>query len=240
MPSDLVVLTRRESDNEALARALEARGLRCLSYPCIATRPVPPDEATLRDLASGGTLAAIAFTSRSAVEALFDQPAIGARLALCDVPILGAVGPATASALAARHRPPDLVADPATGAALAAAFACHLSPKARVLLPGGDKPRPELPEGLRAAGLVPLPLPVYGHVAVTPAPLPLPPPGVIVCASPSAATAFLRANPGLTACPFVAIGPTTAQALGALGATRVTRAAATTTDALVDAVLAAR
>jgi uroporphyrinogen-III synthase len=240
MPSDLVVLTRRESDNEALARALEARGLRCLSYPCIATRTVPPDEAILRELASVGALAAIAFASRSAVEGLFDQPAIGARLALSDVPLLGAVGPATASALAARHRPPDLVADPATGAALAAALARRLSPAARVLIPGGDKARPELPAGLRAAGLIPLPLPVYAHVEVTPDPLPPPPPRVIVCASPSAAMAFLRANSDLTACAFVAIGPTTEQALAALGATRITRAAATTTGALVDAVLAAR
>jgi uroporphyrinogen-III synthase len=239
MPTDLIVLTRREGDNRALAERLEARGLRCLSYPCIATHIVQPDEDALLSLVAAGSIAAIAFASRSAVEGLYDQPELLAQLPLEGEPLLAAVGPATASALAARHRAPDIVAKPATGAALAEALARRLGRSARVLIPGGDRPRPDLPDGLRAAGLVPMPLEVYGHDDVEPVPLPPPPPGVVVCASPSAAQTFLRANPTLTGCAFVAIGPTTAEALQDLGAVAVTRATATTAEALVDAVLAA-
>lgn len=239
MPADLIVLTRREADNQALATQLEAHGLRCLSYPCIATHTVQPDDNTLLNLSANGSIAAIAFPSRGAVEGLYDQPELLAQLLLDGEPVLGAVGPATAKALAARHRSPDLVANPATGTALAEALARRLGPGARVLIPGGDKQRPELPESLRAADLIPLPLQVYAHDDMEPEPLPPPPPTAVVCASPSAAQTFLRVNPALTTSAFVAIGPTTDQALRQLGATRITRATATTQDALTQAVLQA-
>jgi len=239
MPADLIVLTRREADNQALATRLEAHGLRCLSYPCIATHAVAPDDDALLHLSAAGSIAALAFPSRSAVEGLYDQPELLAQVLVDGEPLLGAVGPATARALTVRHRSPDLVADPATGAALAKALAPRLGPGARVLIPGGDKQHPDLPEGLRAADLVPLPLQVYAHDAMEPEPLPPPPPKAVVCASTSAAQTFLSANPALTTCAFVAIGPTTEASLQKLGATRITRAAATTQDALTKAVLQA-
>lgn len=239
MPADLIVLTRREADNHALAAKLEARGLRCLSYPCIATRTVQPDERSLLALSAEGAIAAIAFPSRSAVEALYDQPTLLAHLTLDGEPVLGVVGPATAKTLATRHRAPDIVAEPATGTALAEALSLRLGRSARVLIPGGDKPRPELSSGLRSVGLVPLPLQVYAHEDAAPEPLPPPPPAVVVCASPSAAQNFLDANPALKTCTFVAIGPTTDKALRDLGATRVTHTTTTTPEALTEAVLRA-
>lgn len=237
MSSNLVVLTRREADNQILAAQLAAEGLRGLSYPCLATRATTPDVDTLAGLAPGAPLAAIAFPSRAAVEGLYDQPTLLAQLPLAHAPLLATVGPATARTLADRDRAPDLMAEPATGAALATVLANHLPEGSRVLLPGGDKPRPELPEGLRENALVPVPLQVYTHEVITPDPLPPPAPAAIVCASPSAAQTFLGANPDLATTPFVAIGPTTAQALRDLGATQITRAANTTPRALVEAIL---
>jgi len=239
MPSDLIVLTRREGDNLPLAARLEAHGLRCLSYPCIATRVVEAHEETVMELNAGGTIAAIAFPSRSAVEGLYAQPTLLAQLPLEAEPVLGVVGPATAKVLIAWHRAPDIVADPATGTALAEALGRRLGPGATVLLPVGDKTRPELPDGLVAAGLIPVPLQVYAHDTAAPEPLPAPPPAVVVCASPSAAQTFLQTNPDLKTCTFVAIGPTTEASLRELGATRITRAGATTGQALADAVLQA-
>lgn len=236
MPSDLIVLTRREADNAPLAAKLEAESLRCLSYPCTATCNVEPDDETILALCGGATIAAIAFPSRSAVSGLYDQPTLLAQLPLQGDPVLGAVGPATAKVLTVRHRAPDLVAVPATGTALAQALARRLGSGARVLVPGGDKPRPELPDGLHAAGLIPLPLQVYAHEDPAPEPLPPPGPSAVVCASPSAARAFLHANPSLKTASFVAIGPTTEKALHELGATKITRATSTSHDALTEAV----
>ncbi len=237
MPTDLIVLTRRESDNLLLSARLGAHGLRCLSYPCIDTCVVVPHQDTLMELTGGGAIGAIAFPSRGAVEGLYDQPTILAQLPLESEPLLGAVGPATAKVLSARHRAPDIVADPATGAALAEELALRLGGGARVLVPGGDKQRPELPDGLNAAGLIPLTLQVYAHQDPAPEPLPPPPPAVVFCASPSAAQTFLHTNPDLKTCAFVAIGPTTEASLRDLGATRITRAKSTTGEAITEAVL---
>ncbi len=236
MPSDLIVLTRREVDNRPLAAALEAAGLRARSYPCIATKAVVPSDEVLWELSEAGPMDAMAFPSRAAVEALYEQPVILGNLFPGGVPLLASVGPATSKSLAARHRSPDIQAEPATGAALAVALAQRLGPGARVLLPCGDKPRPELSGGLKSAGLQPHLLQVYAHEDPEPDPLQPPAPAVVVCASPSAAAAFLHANPNLRDVAFVAIGPTTETSLRELGATRITRAAATHLDALIDAV----
>lgn len=237
MSTDHVVLTRTHADNRPLRELLEAQGLRCTSYPCIATCTVTPDDDALQPIQGAGPLAAVAFPSRRAVAGLLDQPALLARLALRDDVVIGAVGPATARALAARDRAPDLVAEPATGAALGAALVARLELGSPVLIPGGSRPRPELPDTLTDGGLIPLALQVYAHEALAPPPLEPPPPSVVVCASPSAAEAFLGANPTLTHVRFVVIGPTTEQALAHLGATAITRAAGTDLDSLLDAVL---
>lgn len=236
MPSDLIVLTRREGDNQNLATALQALGLSTLSYPCIATRTIEPTEERLWELTEAGPVDAIAFPSRAAVRGLYEQPGLLAELLGGGAPLLATVGPATTKILTARHQSPELQAEPATGAALAEALARRLGPGATVLIPGGDKPRPDLPEALTAHGLIPLPLQVYAHEDLEPDPLPAPPPAAILCASPSAAQTFLKANPTLNHAPFVAIGHTTESALKDLGAINITRATATTQDALVEAV----
>lgn len=239
-PRPLVALTRSAEDNASLGAQLEARGLGWLDLPCLATEARRPPEARLAALRTEGPFAAVAFPSKRAVAALLDAPDLVASLGLApDASLLvAAVGPATAEALRSRGWPVQVEPEDKTGAALAEALAARLAPGARVLLPGGDRARPELPAGLAARGLAPVPLEVYAH---GPAPAPKAPvrPDAVICASPSAAEAFLDANPDLVDAPFVAIGPTTEAALARLGARRILRAAGPSGEALVEATLAA-
>lgn len=236
----LVALTRSAEDNAALGALLEPHGLRWVSAPCVALVEMRPPDALLEALRAGGPFAAIAFPSRRAVEAFLDAPGLIAALDLRPERLLvAAVGPGTARALGERGWPAALVPEERTGAALAAALAAALPVGARVLLPGGDRARPELREGLAARGLSPVPLQVYAHAADSPCPRLPERPSAVVCASPSAAEAFLAAHPRFLDLAFVAIGPTTEAALLGLGAQRVTRARGTETAALADAVLEA-
>jgi len=236
MSADLVVLTRAHQDNEPLLAALADAGLRGLSYPCIAIEPVLPNEDTVETVRRGGPLRAVAFTSRRAVQGLVRALAHLTPLALDPAAlVVGAVGPATGRAARDQGWPPMLVPEQSSGALLATLLRMTLSPGDRVLIPGGDRPRPELPEGLRAHGLEPVPLQVYAHQPVHLEPLPERP-AAVMCASPSAAEAFLGGNPDLEDVCYVAIGPTTAQRLEQLGATRITVAAAPTPEALLHAV----
>jgi uroporphyrinogen-III synthase len=236
MSADCVVLTRTHRDNEPLLAALADAGLRGLSYPCIAIEPVIPDEGTVQRIQRGGPLRAVAFTSRRAVQGLVRAGPHLAPLALDPATlVVGAVGPATGRAARDQGWPPMLVPEQSSGATLATLLRMTLSPGDRVLIPGGDRPRPELPDGLRAHGLAPVPLPVYAHQPVHLEPLAARP-AAVMCASPSAAEAFLGGNPGLEDVCYVAIGPTTAQRLEQLGATRITVAAAPTPEALLHAV----
>ena len=94
----------------------------------------------------------MAFASANAVEqAVARLDALGLpRGALAD-PKLACVGPATGARLEALVRAPDLMPAEATGAALAASLAPHVRGKA-VLVPRAADGRPELCDGLRAAG----------------------------------------------------------------------------------------
>lgn len=233
-----MALTRSHEDNAEVGALLECHGLSWISLPCIATRPLRPPDALLEELCASGPLDAVAFPSRRAVAALLEAPAVLRALGLRPQALLvAAVGPGTREALVERGWPVTLEPEEKTGAALAEALAQVLHAGARVLLPGGDRARPELPQGLRARGLVPLPLTVYAHVTDAPPPVIPIPPAVVLSASPSAAKAFLAGNPSLREVPFVAIGATTEAALRRLGATRVTRASRPTAEAMVEALL---
>lgn len=148
-----LVLTRpreQAGDFEARVRAL---GGEPLLAPAIAIGAPPTwaaADAALRDLAR---YEMIAFTSANAVRALVERSdALGLERARLGAPRLAAVGPATALALAAAVRPPDLVAETHVAEALADAIAA--TGAARVLFPHGDIARDALPAGLRGRGAV--------------------------------------------------------------------------------------
>lgn len=237
MRAPVVLLTRAEADNAPLARLLEDAGVRARSYPCIAIHRVVPEPDRVASIRNRGPLDAIAFSSRRAVEGLAASPETRAALDLDPERLtVGAVGEATARAARAAGWPAPLVPESAVGSALAALLAARLTAKARVLIPCGDRPRQELPEGLRDAGMVPELLLVYAHQPVHPPPLPEAP-AVVVIASPSAGETFLAANPEHAGAAFVAIGPTTGAALRRLGARDVQLAASPRAEDLVRAVL---
>ena len=92
-------------------------------------------------------------TSAQSVPALLASPRCAAKVA--------AVGPATASALAAGGIPVDLVADPGGGAALVAAFP---QGPGRILLPGAAEPSEQPAKGLAELGWTVRRVPVYRTV----------------------------------------------------------------------------
>jgi uroporphyrinogen III methyltransferase/synthase len=227
----VVVLTREAEDNQPLALELQVRGVPVLEIPCVATRFLVPGELPDR-------IAAVAFTSRRAVAGLLRLPQ-GRQFLLGDPrPLLCAVGPATAAALAEAGFPADIVADPPRGEALAKALVGRLQGGLRIALARGNLRAGEMDEALESAGFTLMPLVVYENAeprvpSVSPVPV-----AAVFVASPSAGKRLLEANPWLRGSPFVAIGPTTGSALRALGILRVQTVAMDRT-AWIDALCAA-
>lgn len=108
-PCDLagrgVLITRPMAQAEVLCRLVEAAGGRAIRFPAIAIEPIADRELARRLLAQDWGL--ILFVSRNAVEyalPLFPNHHLPAE------PQLGVIGAATARALTAAGRAPDLVA----------------------------------------------------------------------------------------------------------------------------------
>jgi uroporphyrinogen-III synthase/uroporphyrinogen III methyltransferase/synthase len=222
-----VAVTRGKGGEDALCARLRELGAEVVAVPAIAT--VPPEsfaelDQALRDLKGFDW---IAFASATAVEATLGRlSALG--LGLPDSRVrIAAVGQATAERLRQLLRPPDLVPAEARGAALAAALGARAAGK-RVLVPRAAEGRPELLEGLVAAGAEVVAAPCYRTVAAPPEAI-APLAGLldrgeldaVGFASPSAVKSVLAglgARAGLLArCTLAAIGPTTAAALAEAG-----------------------
>ncbi len=209
-----VVLTREPGDNLPLARALGERGVPVRELPSLQTRFLP---ATL----PLEPVAAVAFASRRAVRGYLQAGLHRAVPQGGERPLVAAVGAATREALLAEGIEVDLVAEPSTGEALAEALHRILEPGAAVLVPRGSLAGGGLEPGLESRGRPCLPLPVYANEA--PATEAIPPfdAAVVFVAAPSAAKRVLARAPWLRSRPFLAIGPTTADALRRLGVQRV-------------------
>ena len=225
-----VAVTRGAGGEDALASRLRALGAAVEPFPSIAIAPpegaeAEPLDRALREL---GRFAWAAFASANAVErtvARLDALRLDRR-ALEDLR-LACVGPATAERLEALVRAPDLVPAEATGAALAEALARHVAGRV-VLVPRAAEGRPELVDGLRAAGAA-----VEAPVAYRTVPAPpeaLAPLGELLArggldavafASPSAVRSVVAALGDraalLRGVLLGAIGPTTAAALREAG-----------------------
>lgn len=223
-----VVVTRGVGGEDALAARLRALGAEVVELPSIAVGP-PEDPAPLDAALLGlGRFAWAAFASGNAVErtvARLDALAVP-RAALADLR-LACVGPATAARLAALVREPDLMPAEHTGAALAAALARHVAGRA-VLVPRAAEGRPELVDGLAAAGAEVAAPVAYRTVPAPPEAL-APLAGLleagrvqaVAFASPSAVRSVVGALGGraglLRRALLGAIGPTTAAALREVG-----------------------
>lgn len=223
-----VVVTRSRGGEDALTARLVELGASVREIPSIsiaAPADVGPLDAALR--AVEGFEWAV-FASATAVDRTVERMrALGIDLASLAGRRIAAVGPATAEALARSVREPDLVPAEARGEAMAAALAPHVRGK-RVLLPRPAEGRPELLDGLVAAGALVSAVEAYRT-------LPAPPDAVrplaawirarevdaVAFASPSAVKAVV-AGLGedarlLDGVVLAAIGPSTAEAMRAAG-----------------------
>jgi len=223
-----VVVTRGKGGDDALSARLRELGAAVRELPSIAFAP-PADPGPLdAALRGAGRFAWVVFASATAVERTVERMrALGLEPALLARARLAAVGPATAERVARALREPDLVPAEATGAAMAAALAPHVAGEA-VLVPRPAEGRPELVDGLRAAGAEVTAVEAYRTV---PAPAGAVRPlaawiaggevDAVAFASPSA-VASVVAGLGpeaslLRRILLAAIGPTTADALRAAG-----------------------
>jgi uroporphyrinogen-III synthase len=218
-----ILVTRAAAQAEALREALAARGAEVI--PC----PVLRMEATLTpaELPALGRYRWLVFTSRNAVSHVREL------LAGADLPAdarIAVVGPGTAAALATLNREPDLTAEPATGAGLAAAFRERGLPAGTLVLRvRGDLAPPDVEQELERLGAVVDVLTAYRTLIV-------PPPAAALAAiaaggvdavtfySPSAVRGLDEGVPdhGLASTALAAcVGPVTAEAARGAGWRRV-------------------
>ncbi len=242
-----VVVTRSKGGEDALAARLRELGAAVREIPSIAFAPPEdpaPLDAALRGLAGFDWAV---FASAVAVDRTLERMrelGVGrgdlARLRLA------AVGPATAERLARDVRGPDLVPAEAKGEAMAAALAPEVRGR-RIFLPRPAEGRPELLDGLLAAGAEVAAVEAYRT-------LPAPPAAIaplaswlragevdaVAFASPSAVRAVVAGlaaeAPLLGRVVVAAIGPTTAEAVRAAGLPVGAQPARYTGAALADAI----
>lgn len=223
-----VVVTRSRGGEDALAARLAELGARVREIPSISFAPPSdpaPLDAALRDL---GRFDWAVFASATAVERTVARlRALGLDAGALARLRLAAVGPATADRLARDVREPDLVPAEARGEAMATALAPRVAGK-RVLLPRPAEGRPELLDGLVAAGAEVVAAEAY-RTLHAPAEQ-IRPLGAWIAAEQVAAVAFASPSavkavvaglgelaPLLGRVLVAAIGPSTAEAVRAAG-----------------------
>jgi uroporphyrinogen-III synthase len=229
-----VVVTRPRARSEELCFLLEEEGAEAVALPMLELEP-PTDGRGLRAAAETlGRFSWVAFASSAAVEALAEAARTAGTVAALKRLKIAAVGAGTARAARAAGLEVTLECRQGTGATLGQELAPRLQPGEEVLLPSAEVGRPELEAVLQEAAPAALaagrPSPTVTRVAAyrsTPLAvadavwedLRTRPPAAVLFASPRTAEAFLEAGgrPVLEKAHVVAIGPTTATALAALG-----------------------
>jgi uroporphyrinogen-III synthase len=243
-----VLVTRPRERAQELCFLLEDFGARVLALPILEIAP-PRDPRPLRAAAERlERYAWVAFASPAAVGALVDAAREAGTLDRLRHAHVAVVGARTSGAAKSVGLTVDLEGS-ATGATLAAQLASRVQPGDEVLLPAAEEGRPELEEGLRAAGVDVTRVCAYradrapldpGQLAAVRAE----PPDLVLFASPRSAEAFLDATADegrawLGAARLVAIGPTTRAALETLGFQVAAVAEAPTPDGMAQAAVAA-
>lgn len=242
-----VVITRPESQSEALSQRLRSLGAIPVPFPVIAIAPPEVGGALDRALANLSDYDWIIFTSVNGVAHFWDRLAAITAGALHLQPGIpgfsgrvAAIGPATARALEQRGIAVHLM--PAEFRAEAILAAIGDVAGQYVLLPRADIARPDLADGLRARGAFVIEAPAYRTVRATPS-----------------ATAFQELQRGVDIVTFtsastvqhfvaltqdvdygdpliVCIGPVTAEAARRLGLRVDAVAEAYTVDGLIEAL----
>ena len=223
----LTVVTTREMPG-GLDRRLSNLGAHVVQVPMIAVVDLDVDPVE-------GALDWIVVTSRHGASRIGDIT--GAEIGH---PLLAAVGTASARVLAvAMDRDVDLVPDPQTGEALAAALTERVAVGSRVLVALGDLAARTVVDALTAAGAEVEERVVYSTRRRQPGAEQLTAASgadAVLLASGSAATAWAEAGP-IDAGAVIAIGPTTAEAARSAGLEVSVVAEEHSIDGLITAVV---
>ncbi len=223
---------------------LEEEGAEVVALPMLEVEP-PSDARALRAAAETlGRFSWVAFASPAGVESLSEAARVAGTAAALQRLKVAVVGAGTARAAQAAGLQVHFTPEGTTGAALGRELASRLFPGDEVLLPAAEEGRPELEAALAEAAsarLAAQPRRPGEEVAAPSVPgvtrvvayrsarlqvaesvwgdLRVHPPAAVLFASPRTAEAFLEAGgrPVLDKAHLVAIGPTTAAALVALG-----------------------
>ncbi len=234
-----VVVTRPEAQAEALIDALVRTGATVVALPLIAAEPITTSPEITGACAHIDRYDVVVVTSANGVECLVDRLAeSGARMPVSTR--ICAVGDATARAASRRGLRIEVLPQRASGAAIVEALGPSVS-GARVLCARARDARPELPEGLRAAGAQVDDVAFYVTVDVTPTPDAVAtafPADVVVLTAPSAVRNALLVigRQHLSATRIVTIGPTTSAAVRDAGLDVAAEADDQSVDGLVTAV----
>ena len=147
-----IVVTRAVEQSRELVARLESMGATVMLYPAVSFSE-PSDTAELdRAVRSLGKFDWILFTSANAVRFFSGRcRKLGVEPGQGENYRCAAVGPATASAVAAEGFPVDHVAQEFLGAALARELSASIGGQ-KILLPRSDHARHDLPDALKAAG----------------------------------------------------------------------------------------
>lgn len=147
-----VVVTRSVEQARSLMARLENMGATVLLFPAVSFSE-PTDTAELdRAIRSLASFDWILFTSANAVRFFAGRcRKLGVEPNQEGNYLCAAVGPATASAVAAEGFSVDHVAQEFLGAALAQELSASLGGK-KILLPRSERARPDLPDALKAVG----------------------------------------------------------------------------------------
>ncbi|MBI4890417.1 MAG: hydroxymethylbilane synthase [Acidobacteria bacterium] len=229
-----ILVTRAQYQAGTFSSKLRALGAEVVELPVIEIHPIPFERPEWPSYHWA------IFTSANAVEAFFSS------IAATPGPKLCAIGPATAGALRAAGLQPDLLPDQFVAESLAESLSAEPLHGKRILLPRAASARDVIPDQLRALGAQVDVLPVYenripdGLSERTRELLAAWQPDYITLTSSSTAKNLLAAaGPGLLAgIPVASIGPITSEAARRLGLAVAIEAPQSTTDSLVEAIVA--
>jgi uroporphyrinogen-III synthase len=213
-----VVLTRPTGHNQGLACLLSPRDIPVLEWPGGVIEPLEHTAPERADV--------VVFASPNAVRHCEPFPQA----------VVIAQGPGTARSLQERGISVHHIADPPRSSGVVGAVLKCAEPPATIVIVGGDLRGLSATQVLREHGFTVCTLTVYRNVAPSSMAYSRVPLTAVVYASPSAAQRLIGVNPWLVEVPAIAMGPTTAQALTALGAARISVASDPTDAALAYAV----
>ncbi len=244
-----VLVTRPRERAEELCFLLEDEGAQVMQLPLLELRP-PEDPRPLQSAAEQvQRYRWLLFASASGVEAFHEAMREAGTLDRVRKVKVAVVGPGTAKAARALGFEPAVEAEKSTGEGLFERIREELEPQDELLLPAAQEGRPELAQALEEAGFRVTRVAAYqsGAAPVDPAAqhtLRTEPPHAVLFGSPRTAESFLEAlgeegRALLGEAKVVAIGPTTASALAALGFSAAAVAARPTAAAWVEATVSA-